>query len=160
EAKRETDTMDTFVDSSWYFLRFTDKTPDAAFSPDEVAKWMPIDQYTGGIEHAILHLLYSRFVTKVLYDAEMVTFTEPFANVLTRGRVIHEGAARPKSRGNVVDALPLMEQFGADSIRVTMLFSGPVEDDVDWATVSAAGAHRWLSRVWRLVFEAAEAVTD
>jgi leucyl-tRNA synthetase len=155
-AKRETDTMDTFVDSSWYFLRFTGKTSDAPFSRDEVAKWMPVDQYTGGIEHAILHLLYSRFLTKVLYDAEMVTFTEPFANLLNQGMVINEGAALSKSRGNVVEPLPLIERFGADSIRVTMLFSGPVEDDVDWATVSAAGAHKWLSRVWRVVLQAAE----
>jgi leucyl-tRNA synthetase len=156
-ARRETDTMDTFVDSSWYFLRFTGKTDDAPFSSEEVAKWMPVDQYTGGIEHAILHLLYSRFFIKVLFDAGMVSFTEPFTNLLNQGMVINEGAALSKSRGNVVEPLPLIERFGADSIRVTMLFAGPVEDDVDWATVSAAGAHKWLSRLWRLTFDAAAA---
>ncbi len=154
-AKRETDTMDTFVDSSWYFLRFTGKEPDRAFSVEEVAKWMPVTQYTGGIEHAILHLLYSRFITKVLYDIGLVSFTEPFTRCLNQGMVINEGAALSKSRGNVVEPLPLMERWGADSIRTTMLFAGPVEDDVDWATVSAAGAHKWLGRVYRAVFEAA-----
>ena len=154
-ARRETDTMDTFVDSSWYFLRFTEKTKDRAFSPEEVAKWMPVDQYTGGIEHAILHLLYSRFITKVLYDVGLVPFTEPFAHLLNQGMVINEGAALSKSRGNVVEPGPLMDRWGADSIRTTMLFAGPVEDDVDWATVSAAGAHKWLGRVFRAVGEAA-----
>jgi leucyl-tRNA synthetase len=155
-AKRETDTMDTFVDSSWYFLRFTGKYDDRAFSVDEVRKWMPVTQYTGGIEHAILHLLYSRFITKVLYDIGLVSFTEPFTRCLNQGMVINEGAALSKSRGNVVEPLPLMEKWGADSIRTTMLFAGPVEDDVDWATVSAAGAHKWLGRVYRAVFEAAD----
>jgi len=155
-AKRETDTMDTFVDSSWYFLRFTGKVPDRAFSTEEVAKWMPVTQYTGGIEHAILHLLYSRFIAKVLYDMGLVTFTEPFTRLLNQGMVINEGAALSKSRGNVVEPLPLIERWGADAIRTTMLFSGPVEDDVDWATVSAQGAHKWLSRVWRSVWESAD----
>jgi leucyl-tRNA synthetase len=148
--------MDTFVDSSWYFLRFTGKYEDRAFDVGEVAKWMPVTQYTGGIEHAILHLLYSRFVTKVLHDIGLISFTEPFARCLNQGMVINEGAALSKSRGNVVEPLPLMEKWGADSIRTTMLFAGPVEDDVDWATVSAAGAHKWLGRVYRAVFEAAE----
>jgi leucyl-tRNA synthetase len=155
-AKRETDTMDTFVDSSWYFLRFTGKYDDRAFSSEQVAKWLPVSQYTGGIEHAILHLLYSRFVTKVLYDIGLVPFSEPFAHLLNQGMVVNEGAALSKSRGNVVEPLPLIERWGADSIRTTMLFSGPVEDDVDWATVSAAGAHKWLGRVYRAVFEASE----
>jgi len=155
-AKRETDTMDTFVDSSWYFLRFTGKVEDRAFSSEEVAKWMPVTQYTGGIEHAILHLLYSRFIAKVLFDLGLVSFVEPFTRLLNQGMVINEGAALSKSKGNVVEPLPLIERWGADAIRTTMLFSGPVEDDVDWATVSAQGAHKWLSRVWRSVWEAAE----
>jgi leucyl-tRNA synthetase len=158
-ATRETDTMDTFVDSSWYFLRFTGKVEDRAFSTEEVAKWMPVTQYTGGIEHAILHLLYSRFVVKVLHDIGLMSFVEPFTRLLNQGMVINEGAALSKSKGNVVEPLPLIERWGADAIRTTMLFSGPVEDDVDWATVSAQGAHKWLSRVWRSVWEAAESGT-
>ncbi len=155
EARRETDTMDTFVDSSWYFLRFSDVTPDAAFSREGVDRWLPVDQYTGGVEHAILHLLYSRFVTKVLFDLGHVGFTEPFTRLLNQGMVINEGAALSKSRGNVVEPLPMIERFGADTIRVTMLFAGPVEDDVDWATVSPEGVHRWLRKLWRLANGAA-----
>src|SRR5439155_15603685 len=108
DARRETDTMDTFVDSSWYFLRFPELTPAAAFSRDAVDRWLPVDQYSGGVEHAILHLLYSRFVTKVLFDLGFVGFTEPFTRLVNQGMVINEGAALSKSRGNVVEPLPLI----------------------------------------------------
>ena len=150
--------MDTFVDSSWYFLRFASPRSDAvAFEPEDVERWLPVDQYTGGIEHAILHLLYARFIVKVLYDAGYVAFVEPFTRLLNQGMVINEGAALSKSRGNVVEPLPLIERFGADTIRVTMLFAGPVDEDIDWATVSPEGVHRWLRRLHRLGWDAAAA---
>jgi leucyl-tRNA synthetase len=150
-AKRETDTMDTFVDSSWYFLRYTGLDPDRPFDPDRVARWMPVDQYTGGIEHAILHLLYARFFTKVLYDMGMVGFTEPFEGMLNQGMVVMQGAAMSKSRGNLVEPSQIIDQHGADVARLTMLFAGPFEDDVDWADVSPEGMGRWIQRVWRAV---------
>ncbi|HMC36882.1 MAG TPA: leucine--tRNA ligase, partial [Actinomycetota bacterium] len=160
-ARRETDTLDTFVDSSWYFLRYTSPRDDQrAWDPEAVARWLPVDQYSGGIEHAILHLLYSRFITKVLYDLGLVKFTEPFANLLNQGMVIYKGAALSKSRGNVVEPLPLIEKWGADAVRLSLMFAAPVEDDVDWATVSVAGVHKWLGRVWRAVHEAASADGD
>nr|MBA2600919.1 leucine--tRNA ligase [Actinomycetota bacterium] len=154
-ARRETDTMDTFVDSSWYYLRYPAVVPDKAFSPEAVERWMPVHQYIGGIEHATGHLLYSRFIAKVLFDLGMIPFNEPFRRVLNQGMVINEGAALSKSRGNVVEPLPLIENWGADTIRTTMLFAGPPEDDVDWATVSPAGVHKWLGRAWRAVIDAA-----
>ncbi|MDQ3991128.1 MAG: leucine--tRNA ligase [Actinomycetota bacterium] len=155
-ARRETDTMDTFVDSSWYYLRYCSPgEEDRIFDLEEVARWMPVDQYIGGIEHAILHLLYSRFITKVLHDTGLVPFREPFPNVLNQGMVIMQGAKMSKSKGNLVEPMPLVERWGADTVRVTMLFAGPPEDDVDWATVSPAGAHSWLGRVWRAVNDAA-----
>ncbi|MHB8512148.1 MAG: leucine--tRNA ligase [Actinomycetota bacterium] len=153
-AKRETDTMDTFVDSSWYFFRYCSPFEESkAFDSEAVARWMPVDQYTGGVEHAILHLLYSRFFTKVLYDMGYVGFTEPWPNLLNQGQVIMEGAAMSKSRGNLVAPKEIVDRFGADTARVTMLFAGPFEDDVDWADVSPQGIFRWLSRVFRLVVE-------
>ena len=156
-ARRETDTMDTFVDSSWYYFRYCSPDDDErAFDPDVVARWMPVDQYTGGIEHAILHLLYSRFFTKVLHDLGLVPFTEPFPRVLNQGMVLMEGAAMSKRLGNLVEPGPLIDTWGADTIRVAMLFAGPVEDDVDWATVSAAGVHSWLGRVWRVAHDAVD----
>ena len=154
-ARRETDTMDTFVDSSWYFLRYCSPLDDTrAFDPENVARWMPVDQYTGGIEHAILHLLYSRFLTKVLHDLGYVPFREPFIRLLNQGMVIMDGAAMSKSRGNLVEFADEVGTWGADVIRVTMLFAGPVDDDVDWAHVSQQGAKAWLGRVWRAVHEA------
>jgi leucyl-tRNA synthetase len=156
-AKRETDTMDTFVDSSWYFLRYTSPQDDEeAWSIDAVERWMPVQLYSGGIEHAILHLLYSRFITKVLGDLGHVSFTEPFTKLLNQGMVIYRGAALSKSKGNIVELLPLIEQWGADTIRLAMMFAAPVEDDVDWAGVSVAGVHKWLGRVWRVVHGAAQ----
>jgi leucyl-tRNA synthetase len=161
EARRETDTMDTFVDSSWYFLRYCSPREEGRpFDPGEVHRWMPVDQYTGGIEHAILHLLYSRFFVKALFDMGMVTFREPFTKLLNQGMVIMEGGAMSKSRGNLVEFAEELEKYGADVIRLSMLFAGPVEDDVDWATVSPAGVRSWLGRVWRTVQESKERSGD
>ncbi|HEV3473885.1 MAG TPA: leucine--tRNA ligase [Actinomycetota bacterium] len=155
-ARRETDTMDTFVDSSWYFFRYlSPRKDDGPFEPEAAAVWMPVNQYTGGIEHAILHLLYARFFTKVLNDMGMVPFREPFPNLLNQGQVILEGAAMSKSKGNIVEPMPLVDKWGADTIRLTMLFANKPEDDVDWATVSPEGVHDWLGRVWRSVHQAA-----
>ena len=148
-ARRETDTMDTFVDSSWYFLRYTGLDPERPFDSERVAGWMPVHQYTGGIEHAILHLLYARFFTKVLYDLGMVGFTEPFTSLLNQGMVVMHGAAMSKSRGNLVEPSEIIDEHGADVARLTMLFAGPFEDDVDWADVSPEGMARWVQRVWR-----------
>jgi leucyl-tRNA synthetase len=160
-ARRETDTMDTFVDSSWYFLRYiSPHEQEHAFDVELVNRWMPVDQYTGGIEHAILHLLYSRFFTKVLYDLGYVRFTEPFVRLLNQGMVIMEGSAMSKSTGNLVEFTDELAKYGADVIRVTMLFAGPPEDDVDWATVSPAGVQKWLGRVWRIGHEAAGGTGD
>ena len=159
-ARRETDTMDTFVDSSWYFLRYCNVLPDRAFDPEAVARWMPVRQYTGGVEHAILHLLYSRFVTKVMHDLGFVSFTEPFSNLLNQGQVIFGGASMSKSRGNLVEPMPLVERWGADTLRVTMLFANGFEDDVDWMYVSPEGVHHWLGRVWRAVHDASAGGTS
>jgi leucyl-tRNA synthetase len=153
-ARRETDTMDTFVDSSWYFLRYTGLDPDRPFDPAQVARWMPVQQYTGGIEHAILHLLYARFFTKVLCDMGLVGFREPFTSLLNQGMVVMHGAAMSKSRGNLVEPSEIIDEHGADVARLTMLFAGPFEDDVDWADVSPEGMARWVQRVWRTVHAA------
>ena len=154
EARRDTDTMDTFVDSSWYYLRYcSPDRDDVAFDREAVRRWMPVDQYTGGIEHAILHLLYSRFVTKALHDLGHLDFTEPFTRLKSQGMVLMEGAAMSKSRGNLVEPKAIIDEYGADTLRGTMLFAGPIEDDVDWAEVSPAGMYRWLSRLARLVDE-------
>jgi len=156
-ARRETDTMDTFVDSSWYFLRYTGLDPERPFDPDRVARWMPVHQYTGGIEHAILHLLYSRFFVKFLHDLGLVAFREPFRALLNQGMVVMHGAAMSKSRGNLVEPATIIDEHGADVARLTMLFAGPFEDDVDWADVSPEGMARWIHRVWRAVRGAADA---
>jgi leucyl-tRNA synthetase len=155
EARRETDTMDTFVDSSWYYLRYCSPEDETEpFDPDLVSTWMPVTHYTGGVEHAILHLLYSRFFTKALHDMGLVPFTEPFQALLSQGMVIMQGAKMSKSRGNLVDFADERAKWGSDVIRVTMLFAGPPEDDMDWAAVSAEGVRNWLGRVWRVVHEA------
>ncbi len=151
DATRDPDTMDTFVDSSWYYLRYVDPNDrTAAFDPEKVRTWLPVDQYVGGVTHAILHLLYSRFFTKVLYDMGLVDFTEPFTRLLNQGMVIMNGSAMSKSRGNLVRLSDELSEHGVDAIRLTMVFAGPPEDDVDWADVSPAGSHKFLARAWRL----------
>jgi len=150
-ATRDTDTMDTFVDSSWYFLRFlSPHNTEAAFDVDLAKQWMPIDQYVGGVTHAILHLLYARFFTKVLHDLGMVDVVEPFARLLNQGMVQMDGATMSKSRGNLVRLSDELESHGVDAIRLTMVFAGPPEDDIDWADVSPAGSAKFLARAWRL----------
>ncbi len=150
-AMRDTDTMDTFVDSSWYYLRYVDPTDDTqAFSPKLAAEWLPVDQYVGGVTHAILHLLYSRFFTKVLHDMGLLEFTEPFTRLLNQGMVVMDGSAMSKSRGNIVRLSDELAVHGVDAIRLTMVFAGPPEDDVDWADVSPSGSKKFLARAWRL----------
>jgi leucyl-tRNA synthetase len=150
-AQRDTDTMDTFVDSSWYFLRFCSTgRDDVPFDVAEVEKWLPVDQYVGGITHAILHLLYARFFTKVLYDMGMVSFTEPFSRLLNQGMVVMDGSAMSKSRGNLVRLSDELAAHGVDAVRLTMVFAGPPEDDIDWAEVSPTGSAKFLARAWRL----------
>jgi leucyl-tRNA synthetase len=148
---RDTDTMDTFVDSSWYYLRYPSSTNvNEPFNRADVDTWLPVDQYVGGVTHAILHLLYSRFFTKVLYDMKMLSFTEPFTRLLNQGMVVMDGSAMSKSRGNLVRLSDELENHGVDAIRLSMVFSGPPEDDVDWADVSPSGSVKFLSRAWRL----------
>lgn len=150
-ATRDPDTMDTFVDSSWYYLRYVDPhDASAAFDRVKVREWLPVDQYVGGVTHAILHLLYSRFFTKVLFDMGLVDFTEPFTRLLNQGMVVMNGSAMSKSRGNLVRLSDELSEHGVDAVRLTMVFAGPPEDDVDWADVSPAGSHKFLARAWRL----------
>ena len=150
-ALRDTDTMDTFVDSSWYFLRYPSSTNNnEPFSRKDIDTWLPVDQYVGGVTHAILHLLYSRFFTKVLFDMGMLGFNEPFTRLLNQGMVVMDGSAMSKSRGNLVRLSDELENHGVDAIRLSMVFSGPPEDDVDWADVSPSGSVKFLSRAWRL----------
>jgi leucyl-tRNA synthetase len=151
DAKRDTDTMDTFVDSSWYYLRYADPTnANEPFSKKDVDTWLPVDQYVGGVTHAILHLLYSRFFTKVLNDMGMVDFNEPFTRLLNQGMVVMDGSAMSKSRGNLVRLSDELENHGVDAIRLSMVFAGPPEDDVDWSDVSPSGSVKFLTRAWRL----------
>jgi leucyl-tRNA synthetase len=151
EAVRETDTMDTFVDSSWYFLRFLSAQDDQKPWPKELAdRVIPMDQYTGGVEHAVLHLLYARFFVKALRDRGHLSAGEPFQALLNQGQVILDGAAMSKTRGNLVTPVEVYGVYGADALRGTMLFASPPEDDIDWSDVSPAGMFKWLSRVWRL----------
>ncbi|MFQ5896622.1 MAG: leucine--tRNA ligase [Candidatus Methylomirabilia bacterium] len=151
-ARRETDTMDTFVESSWYFLRYCSPLfRGGMVEPDAAAYWMPVDQYIGGIEHAVLHLLYSRFYTKVLRDLGLLKLDEPFANLLTQGMVIKDGAKMSKSRGNVVDPDQLIRKYGADTARLFCLFAAPPEKDLDWNDQAVEGASRFLNRIWRVV---------
>jgi leucyl-tRNA synthetase len=150
-AMRDTDTMDTFVDSSWYYLRYPSSTNhNEPFSRTDVDTWLPVDQYVGGVTHAILHLLYSRFFTKVLFDMEMVSFNEPFTRLLNQGMVLMDGSAMSKSRGNLVRLSDELANHGVDAIRLSMVFAGPPEDDVDWSDVSPAGSVKFLTRAWRL----------
>ena len=150
-ALRDTDTMDTFVDSSWYFLRYPSSTNhNEPFSRKDVDTWLPVDQYVGGVTHAILHLLYSRFFTKVLHDIGMLGFNEPFTRLLNQGMVVMDGSAMSKSRGNLVRLSDELENHGVDAIRLSMVFAGPPEDDVDWSDVSPSGSVKFLTRAWRL----------
>ncbi len=150
-AKRDADTMDTFFDSSWYFLRYTSTDRhDVAFDKQAVETWLPVDQYVGGVTHAILHLLYSRFFTKVLHDLGHLNFVEPFTRLLNQGMVLMDGSAMSKSRGNLVRLSDELAKHGVDAIRIALVFAGPPEDDVDWADVSAAGSAKFLNRAWRI----------
>jgi leucyl-tRNA synthetase len=156
-ARRETDTMDTFVDSSWYFLRYCDARNDrAAWDPAVLREWMPVDQYIGGVEHAILHLMYARFFTKALADLGHLDFQEPFQALFTQGMVTNDGAKMSKSRGNVVSPASIVERVGADTARCYILFVGPPDQDADWSDEGVEGVHRFLGRLWRLAAETAE----
>ncbi len=150
DAKRDTDTMDTFVDSSWYFLRYLSPNSETEAFPVEAAKeWAPVDQYVGGVTHAILHLLYARFFTKVLHDIGLIDFEEPFTRLLNQGMVLMNGSAMSKSRGNLVRLSDQLDEHGVDAVRLTMAFAGPPEDDIDWADVSPSGSAKFLARAWR-----------
>ena len=157
-AKRDTDTMDTFVDSSWYFLRYcSPRYAGGPFDPEDVRRWAPVDLYVGGVEHAILHLLYSRFFVKVLHDMGLVDFTEPFTRLLNQGQVINGGKAMSKSLGNGVDLGQQLAAHGVDAIRLTMIFASPPEDDIDWADVRPEAMVKFLGRAWRLASDVAAA---
>jgi leucyl-tRNA synthetase len=155
-ARRETDTMDTFVDSSWYFLRYCDPhNSSAPWDRDVVDAWMPVDQYIGGIEHAILHLMYARFFVKALADADLLGFQEPFANLFTQGMITRDGAKMSKSKGNVVSPDEYVERYGADTLRCYVLYIGPPDQDADWSDEGVGGIHRFLARLWRIATEVA-----
>jgi leucyl-tRNA synthetase len=157
DARRETDTMDTFVDSSWYFLRYADAHNDREpFAREIVDYWLPVNQYIGGVEHAILHLLYARFFTKVMNEAGLLGFREPFARLFTQGMVHHRGAKMSKSRGNVVDPDEYIDRHGADAVRLYLLFLGPVDQDAEWQDAGFEGMVRFLHRLWRIALEEAE----
>ncbi|GIX22327.1 MAG: leucine--tRNA ligase [Gammaproteobacteria bacterium] len=157
EARRETDTFDTFMESSWYYARYLCHDNDSAMLDARVDEWLPVDQYVGGIEHAVLHLLYARFYHKVLRDFGLVHCDEPFANLLTQGMVLKDGAKMSKSKGNTVDPQPLIERYGADTVRLFMMFAAPPEQALEWSDEGVAGAHRFLKRLWRLVHRHVEA---
>ena len=152
-ARRETDTMDTFICSSWYYFRYADPhNAEKAFDFDKTKYWLPVDQYIGGIEHAILHLLYSRFFTKVIKDAGLISVNEPFENLLTQGMVIKDGAKMSKSKGNVVSPEEIIKKYGADTARIFILFTAPPERDLEWSDQGVEGASRFLNRLWRIIF--------
>ena len=160
-AKRETDTLDTFICSSWYFDRYTSPHDDVhAFKEEAVRYWMPVDQYIGGIEHAILHLLYSRFFHHVFRDMGVVFTNEPFANLLTQGMVIKDGAKMSKSKGNVVDPDHIIERYGADTARLFILFAAPPNKDLEWSDQGVEGCFRFLKRVWRIFMEHLDIIKD
>lgn len=150
-AERDTDTMDTFVDSSWYFLRYCNpQYSQGAFDGEAVRRWMPVSQYVGGVEHATMHLLYSRFFTKVLHDLGLIDFDEPFTKLMNQGQVVNEGKAMSKSLGNGVDLGKQIDEFGVDAVRTTVIFAGPPEEDIDWADVSPGASLKFLQRAWRV----------
>ena len=150
--------MDTFVDSSWYFLRYTDADNDeAAWDPAVTNRWMPVYQYIGGIEHAILHLLYARFFVKALADMGLLETQEPFMRLFTQGMITRDGAKMSKSKGNVVSPQPIVERYGADTARAYILFIGPPDQDADWSDKGVEGVHRFLGRLWRLAADVADA---
>jgi len=154
DAKRETDTMDTFVDSSWYYLRYCDAGNDQApWDKDVVDSWMPVSQYIGGVEHAILHLLYARFWTKAVHDMGLVSFDEPFGKLFTQGMITRDGSKMSKSKGNVISPRSYVDNYGADTARCYVLFIGPPDQDADWSDEGVEGVHRFLSRLWRLADE-------
>ena len=151
KARRETDTMATFFDSSWYFLRFcSPKNENNPFDLQEAKYWMPVDQYIGGIEHAILHLLYSRFFTKFFQDLGMIDFNEPFKSLLTQGMVLKDGEVMSKSRGNIVDPDSIIQKCGADTLRLFILFAAPPETELEWDDRGIEGAFKFLNRLWRI----------
>jgi leucyl-tRNA synthetase len=157
-ARRETDTMDTFVDSSWYFLRYCDANNDAApWGRRALAEWMPVDQYIGGVEHAILHLMYARFFTKAFADMELLDVQEPFQALFTQGMITRDGAKMSKSKGNVISPATYVERYGADTARCYILFIGPPDQDADWSDEGVEGVHRFLARLWRIGAELAAA---
>jgi leucyl-tRNA synthetase len=160
-ARRETDTMDTFVDSSWYFDRFTDpKNTHQPFDPAKAKYWMPVEFYSGGVEHAILHLIYSRFFTRVFRDLGFVNHDEPFTQLLTQGMVLKDGKVMSKSKGNVVDPDTMLQKYGADALRLYVMFVAPPENEVEWTDAGLEGSFRFLARVWRLVDHWCEAIRE
>src|SRR5258706_6188828 len=158
-ARRETDTMDTFVDSSWYFYRFADPRNDTQpFDPAKVKYWLPVDFYSGGIEHAILHLIYSRFFARVFRDLVLVDHSEPFKQLLTQGMVLNDCAVMSKSKGNVVDPDTMLQKFGADALRLYVMFVAPPEKEIEWTDTGLLGSFKFLTRVWRLVDQWRDAI--
>ncbi len=158
-ARRETDTMDTFVDSSWYFFRFCDpKNKGLPFDPDKVGYWGPVDFYSGGVEHAILHLIYSRFFARVFRDLGMTSIDEPFTRLLTQGMVLKDGQVMSKSKGNVVDPDDMIEKYGADALRLYVMFVAPPEKEIEWTDAGLEGSFRFLARVWRVVEQVGEVI--
>lgn len=158
-AQRETDTFDTFVESSWYYARYTCNTQDKSMLDGRANYWLPVDQYTGGIEHAVMHLLYARFFHKLMRDEKLVNSDEPFTNLLTQGMVLNEGSKMSKSKGNVVDPEELISRFGADTVRLFMMFAAPPEQSLEWSDSGVEGAHRFLKRVWALGYENKEIIS-
>jgi leucyl-tRNA synthetase len=153
--------MDTFVDSSWYFMRYADpKNEEIPFTKENLDNWFPVDQYIGGIEHAILHLLYARFFTKVVHDMDLTDHVEPFTNWLAQGMVLKDGAKMSKSKGNVVDPKDILDEYGADTARLFILFASPPEKDLEWSDKGVEGADRFLNRVWRFVTENLELIEN
>jgi leucyl-tRNA synthetase len=156
DAERETDTFDTFFESSWYYARYTCPDNDQAMLDERANHWLPVDQYVGGIEHAVLHLLYARFFHKLMRDEGLVSGDEPFKNLLTQGMVLKDGAKMSKSKGNTVDPQALIDQYGADTARLFMMFAAPPEQSLEWSDKAVEGSHRFLNRLWRTVQEHVE----